>query len=88
MTTENRAVASIEQRMVEQVDELSETLIKRNAEIKGLLADLRTANYAFADALLALEEIGHKDIADRLRERWADVITACDSTPASSPYQS
>ena len=34
---------------------------------------MTTAEFAFADALLALEEIGRKDIADRLRKRWPEV---------------
>ncbi len=32
-----------------------------------------TALWAFADALLALEELGHEDVAANVRERWHDV---------------
>jgi hypothetical protein len=37
-----------------------------------------TAEFAFADALLALEEEGLKEIADRLRARWPEVRTEED----------
>jgi hypothetical protein len=33
-----------------------------------------TSTYAFLDALLAFEEIGRIDVADRLRVRWSDVL--------------
>jgi hypothetical protein len=34
-----------------------------------------TAAFAFADALLALEEIDRQDIVGRLRMRWPEVNT-------------
>ncbi len=32
-----------------------------------------TAAWAFTDALLALEELGHADVAETVRRRWNDV---------------
>ena len=38
------------------------------------VADVReVAEWAFADSLLALDELGHRDVADRLVRRWPDV---------------
>ena len=43
----------------------------RDQERKDMqtIAELRCA---FADCLLALEELGHTDVAARLRERWPE----------------
>jgi hypothetical protein len=40
-------------------------------EIQQLRRD--TPAWAFTDALLALQELGHQDVADRLRARWPEV---------------
>lgn len=33
---------------------------------------IRLLRYAFADCLLALSELGHEEVAERLRERWPE----------------
>lgn len=36
---------------------------------------LTTAEYAFEDSLIAHSELGHEDVAERLRDRWPEVGT-------------
>jgi hypothetical protein len=45
-------------------------------QIADLYDKLRTAQLAFLDARLALEELDHTDVSDRLATRWFDVEAA------------
>jgi hypothetical protein len=42
----------------------------RDEDVAG---DLDVVEWAFADSLLALGELGHREVADRLIGRWPEV---------------